>query len=222
MAELRWVLIILGLAIVAAVYVWGRRRAQRSDSERSARVEPQFSDESDWQGPGDSVEELGFDDSGPDEEWEGGKPAGDVTDNPSVILVIHVRAAEGSLFAGASLLDALQAEGLQRAEHGAYEYLSEGGACLFTVANMVEPGTFPEQGAEEFETQGVTSFMVLPGPGNVESLAKMISAARNVARKLDGEVLDETGSTLTNQGATHLREQVIEFQRRSQIGLTDG
>ena len=52
-------------------------------------------------------------------------------------------------------------------------------------------------------------------------LAGMIESARRIARTLGGDVLDETGSTLTNQGATHLREQVIEFQRRSQIGLPD-
>ena len=60
MAELRWVLIILGLAIVAAVYLWGRRRSQSSDADRSARVEPQLSDETDWQPPAESADEPGF------------------------------------------------------------------------------------------------------------------------------------------------------------------
>ena len=86
---------------------------------------------------------------------------------------------------------------------------------------MVEPGIFPIDAGAGFTTEGITAFMILPGPGGVDSLAAMIESARRIARTLGGDVLDETGSTLTNQGATHLREQGIEFQRRSHIGLSN-
>jgi cell division protein ZipA len=222
--ELRWVLVLLGLAVVAGVYLWGRKRSsQPAQQAHSGRVEPKLEEPPAWQGagsddafvlqprsPGDEDPDLG------DIEHQDGN----FETEPSRILLVHVRAAKGSSFQGAELFAALKNEGLRLGDHGAFESLSDTGEPLFTVANMVEPGTFPKEAGDNFATQGITVFMVLPGPGGVESLAAMIASARSIARTLGGDVLDETGSTLTNQGATHLREQAIEFQRMSQIGLS--
>ena len=224
MTELRWVLVLLGLAVVAGVYWWGRKRSSLPGRQvHDGRVEPKLEEPTAWhdadsddafelqpQTPGD------VDPAGTDIEYENSDPLRE----PSRILLVHVRAAEGSSFPGGELLAALKSEGLRLGDHGAFESPSNTGEPLYTVANMVEPGTFPKETGENFTTQGITAFMVLPGPGGVESLAAMIESARRIARTLGGDVLDETGSTLTNQGATHLREQVIEFQRRSQIGLS--
>jgi cell division protein ZipA len=223
--ELRWVLVLLGLGVFAGIYLWGKRKQpQLHHEEDAARVEPSLQDSPDWHETHPDNELTRQDDTTFGEELPIESDADETVEalgEPSRILVVHVRAALDNTLSGASLMAAMQKEGLRRASHGAFELPSESGMPLYTVASMVEPGTFPEDKDEDFATPGITAFMVLPGPGGVEALAGMIESARRIAKDLGGEVLDETGSTLTNQGATHLREQVIEFQRRSQIGLSN-
>jgi cell division protein ZipA len=223
--ELRWILVLLGLAVVAGIYLWGRQRtSQPTRSDNRGRVEPKLEESADWHDTVSDVEfgtqsqrPLGQEPSTQDIEHSDS----DFAREPSRILVIHVRAAKGSSFSGDELLGALKNEGLSLGDKGAFEFPSDSGEPLYTVANMVEPGIFPIDAGAGFTTEGITAFMILPGPGGVDSLAAMIESARRIARTLGGDVLDETGSTLTNQGATHLREQVIEFQRRSHIGLSN-
>ena len=55
--------------------------------------------------------------------------------------------------------------------------------------------------------------MVLPGPvEGVEGFDLMMAAARALAQTLDGELLDESGSTLSIQRERYLREEIIQFQ----------
>jgi FtsZ-interacting cell division protein ZipA len=42
----------------------------------------------------------------------------------------------------------------------------------------------------------------------------MVNAARAVAKRLDGNLVDEHGSTLSVQRERYLREEIIQFQHR--------
>ena len=56
-------------------------------------------------------------------------------------------------------------------------------------------------------------FLVLPGPvDGVEAFDLMVTAAKALAKSLNGELLDETGSTLSIQRERYLREEIIQFQ----------
>jgi len=50
----------------------------------------------------------------------------------------------------------------------------------------------------------------------------MIASARRLAGLLGGEVLDEAGSTLTNQRATHMKEEIVEHLRQSRLSEGSG
>jgi cell division protein ZipA len=241
MAELRWILVGIGLAILAAVYLWSRRRsAHRAENapdgrieprlEHDDRPEPQLGADDDW--PGEplledlEVERVPRGETGllfedlpvPGEEGRGrAAAAGGASGAPERILVVHIHAVKERGFAGPDLVAALETEGLEYEEPGVYVQPSNQGQAHFTIANMFEPGTIPRDAPEDFFTHGITAFMVLPGPGTAETLARMVALSRRLAARLGGEVLDETGSTLTNQRATHMREEVIEFKRRFRI-----
>jgi cell division protein ZipA len=239
MTELRWILVGIGLAVLAGVYLWSRRRASSRDAtEREARVEPRLEQNDEWPGEplledldedfeegfGSKQEPTGetgllFEDLPVPGEDEESRPA--IGAAPQRILVVHVRAIRETGFPGPDLVAALETEGLEYEDPGVYIQQSDQGQTLFTIANMFEPGSIPRDAPEEFSTNGLTAFMVLPGPGNAETLARMVALARRLAARLHGEVLDETGSTLTNQRATHMREEVIEFNRRSRISATE-
>ena len=58
----------------------------------------------------------------------------------------------------------------------------------------------------------------LPGPiDSVEAFDLMMTAARALAQSLDGELLDESGSTLSIQRERYLREEIIEFQHSNLV-----
>jgi cell division protein ZipA len=55
--------------------------------------------------------------------------------------------------------------------------------------------------------------MVLPGPIDAaQAYDLMIAAARALAQSLNAELLDESGSTMSVQRESYLREEIIQFQ----------
>ena len=45
----------------------------------------------------------------------------------------------------------------------------------------------------------------------------MMTAARALSQSLDGELLDESGSTLSIQRERYLREEIIQFQHSNLV-----
>lgn len=233
MSELRWILGLIGIGVVVALYVWGRRRATSQADEDAGRVEPLL----DGTGTPDTTIETPVlrTGAGPSQATqvemsmeaapatstgdEGASPG--QGDDTGKILLLYVRAASGEDFKGPQLLEAFESEGLEFGKLGAFHQQDESGATVFSVANMHEPGSFPLENMDEFETGGIIAFMVLKEDGTADSLSRMIACARRLASILGGEVLDETGSTLTNQLATHMKEEAIEHLRRVRLEAAD-
>lgn len=135
-------------------------------------------------------------------------------DQKEMVIVINVSAKGGKRFGGPEIVDALRAEQLELGELDIFHRRS-GGRSMFSAASMVEPGTFDLSTIDRFSTPGVSLFLVLPGPDSpVAAFTEMLSVARRLATTLGGEVLDESGSTLSRQAASHLREQIINFAHR--------
>lgn len=235
MPELRWILGLIGIGVLIALYVRGRRRAASPEREPDpARVEPSLEGRagllSDQEVPDIRRDSAGWDggaESGIDisssrqmEPDRGSQGDAAENDEQKKILALYVRATRDD-FLGPQLLQAFQGEGLAFGKYGVFHLPADSGEPIFSIANMVEPGSFPEEEMDSFTTGGVTIFMVLPGPAGIDGLARMIACARKLANVLGGEVLDETGSTLTNQRATHMREEAIEFLRRTRIETGD-
>ena len=86
---------------------------------------------------------------------------------------------------------------------------------LFSVASLVEPGSFDLTRLKTERFPGVSLFVALPGAGDgVAAFDDMLSTAHGLAIKLDGELLDEQGSRLSVQRERYLREEVIQFQHK--------
>jgi cell division protein ZipA len=221
MSELRWILGLVGIGVVVALYVWGRRRATSQAGEDAGRVEPLL----DGTGTTDTSIETPL--LRTSMEAEPAASAAEESASPGQgndtgkILLLYVRAASGEDFKGPQLLTAFESEGLEFGKLGAFHQLDESGGTVFSVANMHEPGSFPLEDMDEFETGGIIAFMVLKKDGTADSLSRMIACARRLASILGGEVLDETGSTLTNQLATHMKEQAIEYLRKVRLEAAD-
>lgn len=136
---------------------------------------------------------------------------------PEEVIIVNIMAKSGELFSGDELLHALIENHFKFGDmdifHRHVDRNGEGGT-LFSIANMVVPGTFNLAEMSEFQSPGVSMFMTLPV--EEESLIAfdlMIKAARSISRILGGELKDENRSVMTNQTIEHARQKVIEYER---------
>jgi len=131
-------------------------------------------------------------------------------------LALFVMSHNNQLFSGSDLLSAMTDAGLRYGDMDIFHMHQQpdgSGPVLFSVANMMEPGTFDMQKMGDFHSPGVAMFMRLPGPVDGErAFDKMLATGRLMAQQLDGELKDETRSTLTQQTIGHLRERITAFQ----------
>jgi cell division protein ZipA len=204
--ELRLILILIGAVIIAAIWLFSQQRRPKSEGQ-TLRAPPTLDSE--------SLPEDDF----PSETIPGSsaKSAPVREQGEQLILALHVMPRLAPAFAGAAVRKAVEACGLK---HGRYQvfHRMEGSQSVFSVANMVEPGSIDLATLDQMELLGLTLFMVLPGPrGGVASYADMLATSRQLAQALDGEVLDQERSTLTRQTARHIRERIITFETQLKL-----
>ena len=240
MPELRLILLVAGLAVIAGVFFWSRRTESKNLQDKAApkvrqeprlsktppslggalavdgvRMEPRFDagfwQQTAWHAP---VEADAFAD--------GNKPADDEETVVSVpprgerkIVALRVVAKLAEGFDGPALGKLLHDEDLRYGKFDIYHrpFKNDANEPVFSVANLQEPGTFCPETLPEQTIRGVSLFMVLPGrQDGVSALADMLATARRIAQQLNGEVQDESGSTLSVQHAAYIRDEIVRFQ----------
>jgi cell division protein ZipA len=120
---------------------------------------------------------------------------------------------KGDRWPGRALVDALEAEGLVYGKYSIYHRQRSDGKTIFFAASLVEPGSFDLEKLDELTFPGVSLFAVLPGPMDAPStFDQMLASARRLAEKLDAQLQDEQGSTLTAQRILNVREELVHFE----------
>jgi cell division protein ZipA len=227
--ELRWILTAIGIALIVGVYLWSRRDREEVDDD-ALRREPGLQESSAaWGEP--SVDDHAL----PALEPEASVPGEQASDTAQVeapqlppegeqlIVALRLRARQPAGFDGSELIKAFSAEGLEFGRFGAFHSLDERRRSRFLVASLVEPGSFEIEKMHELRCPGVSMFMVLPGPREpLNALEDMFVCARRLAERLDADILDDKGNALTMQQAGWIREQVVEYHRRSKLGAGGG
>ncbi|MCE2573705.1 cell division protein ZipA [Motilimonas eburnea] len=141
--------------------------------------------------------------------------------DPQEVFVLNVMSSEGQLFAGAELLPTLLNLGFKFGEMDIFHrHLSPtgNGPVLFSMANMVKPGTFDVDHMEQFETHGVSLFMALPCAGDPSNnFALMLHAAEMLASELNGAVFDATRQPLTRQKVNEYKQRINDFERKNAL-----
>jgi cell division protein ZipA len=152
-----------------------------------------------------------------EQEQKAAEPSGPSgPSGPQEVIIINVMARHGSMFSGADLLPILRKQGLHLGEMSIFHRHAEmdgSGQVMFSMANMVKPGTFNLATMENFSTPGVSFFLQLPNKlGNLPSFEKMLAAASAVKVGLDGEFKDENRSVFTRQTVEHCRQRIQDFE----------
>ena len=141
------------------------------------------------------------------------------------IVTLFVVAREGALFNGADLVVAADKAGLEYGDMGIYHRLVDGKRELgpiFSVANMLKPGSFNLGNLDLMHTPGVSFFMTLPGPlSALDAWDAMLPTAQRMAELLDGLVLDEERNALGRQCVAHIRDQLRNWDRDHEGGEID-
>jgi cell division protein ZipA len=232
--ELRWILTAIGVALIIGVYLWSRRERSvdsgaeaRREPGMVRRVDPWAARETDRRPP-----DLEFDAGPPAPEHGVDRPLDDPLDiaapelppeGDQLIVALRLRSRSPDGFDGSDLVKAFSAESLEYGKFGAFHSLDERRRSRFLVASLVEPGSFEIEKMHELRCPGVSMFMVLPGPREpLVALDAMFVCARRLSERLDADVLDDKGNALTMQQASWLREQVVEFHRRSKLSAGVG
>ena len=244
MDELRWSLLIIGLIVLIAIYLAGQRRRARSRHDlldEARRLDEQLevtfnarqlkneltSEEISEQLDGldallkqqaverGSVMQTNMDEAG---EYQATQVNQTQENEDERLLILHIAAKRPAAFSGDALLNLFDELRLEYGEMEIFHRFIDEDVerrIVFSVANMVNPGTFDLQHLHDFICPGLSLFARLPGPMNsVATLDEMLLCATELATRLDGEILDNSRSKISKQTIEHMREEIRDFALR--------
>ncbi|HHJ12239.1 MAG TPA: hypothetical protein ENK00_03575 [Chromatiales bacterium] len=237
--ELRWILLLIGLVVLVAVYFHStanRRTRGLLDREDDPdplpksldlRADEQEVSVSELQDELINLDALLREEAA--EQSGDGEGVAKVADTSAQVVppqageeemfvVLHVAApSRDARLSGPEVLAALEACGLEHGALGIFHRRQEIGGSpriLFSVANMVKPGTLdPESLAAGEEIPGLSLFMRLPAfvPGE-ELYRSLLACTHELAQRLGGRILDEYRSALTQSAMEKMLEDIRLFE----------
>ncbi|MDK9740056.1 cell division protein ZipA [Vibrio sp. D404a] len=131
------------------------------------------------------------------------------------VIVLNVHCAGETPFVGTELFRSMENNGLTYGEMSIYHCFAEAAdtpKVIFSVANMMQPGTLEHDNPADFTTKGISFFMTLPCYGQADqNFNVMLSAAQQIADDLGGNVLDESRNLMTPNRLSEYRKQIRDF-----------
>lgn len=206
----------------------GSSREPQARDVRRGRVEPTFSDDGFREAAGATDDADFADDANLTEELPVREPSAVAPDAPTLAMsstpqpkrierrkIIALRlAAPAARYPGQQLREVLEAESLQYGKYDVFHCMHEDGISIFSVASMVEPGTFDLERMPGISYPGVTLFAQLPGPvAGVQALHDLVACGKRLQESLGGTLQDERGVPLTVHRVERLRQEIVDFER---------
>jgi len=134
-----------------------------------------------------------------------------------LIIGMSVKVHPDHLLSGADVLSALEHIGLIYGDMKIYHNYgvekNPTSVPVFSVANLVEPGTLNPHEFSETETSGVMLFMQLPGPiGGRVAFELMLHHAQRLAELLSAQIFDERHQLVSTENMDVLRQRIAQFE----------
>jgi len=224
---LRTGILIAGVLLIAAIYFFGRPRkpgqGRRLDGRREGRTEPTLGEQVEAElaanrgfaddGAVQSEMELDADAAGPGSEL-GRRTSEDF----EKIVTLYIAARAGEKLRGPDIVVAAEKAGLVYGHMNVFHRLVEGHperGPIFSVANIMKPGSFDMASIQALETPAIAFFLTLPAPiPALDAWEAMLPTAERMADLLGGVLLDESRNALGRQRVQHLRDELRAYDRQ--------
>ncbi|NOQ88305.1 MAG: hypothetical protein GQ550_05215 [Gammaproteobacteria bacterium] len=128
----------------------------------------------------------------------------------SDIIVLYILPKPDQSLAGSQINSSAQAMGLSFGEMNIFHYM-DNNRSVFSLANMLEPGSFDASTIHDIKTTGLTVFMRIQGDDPLDDLTEMLQRSYQMAGLLDARLCNHKREPLTEQDAENYRTQVSEF-----------
>jgi cell division protein ZipA len=227
---LRTGILIAGVLLIIAIYIFGRPRkpgqGRRLDGRREGRVEPRLDGSDAGAMPGFADGGGHGDDDvvvqGEIELEDAGAPGSELgrraSEDFEKIVTLYIAARAGAKLKGPDIVVAAEKAGLVYGHMNVFHRLVEGHperGPVFSVANIMKPGSFDMASIQSLETPAIAFFLTLPAPAPaLDAWEMMLPTAERMAELLDGVLLDESRNALGRQRVQHLRDELRAYDRQ--------
>nr|WP_189452941.1 cell division protein ZipA [Lysobacter bugurensis] len=134
------------------------------------------------------------------------------------IVTLYLAARAGQKLHGPDIVVAAEKAGLVFGHMGVFHRLVENRperGPVFSVANIMKPGSFDVAQIHTVETPAIAFFLTLPAPvPALEAWDTMLPTATRMAELLDAVVLDEQRNALGRQRISHIRDELRAYDRQ--------
>lgn len=231
MEYLRWILLLAGILFIAVVYFLGRQRRRNdiySDGTEFDDDLPEISardlDDLD-EGVGNVRVVTRFDDdeiaitenvSATESAQDSGEPDTKKTSGGPDDLVTLYLMAKDELLSGDIINSAAYANGLTFGKMKIYHRLDDKNVPIYSMANMMEPGSFDPDHIHKLKTRGLVLFIQLAGLKNpVDAVHDMLRCAYRMADMIGARLCNHKREPLTETDANAYRALAAQFDGQS-------
>jgi cell division protein ZipA len=128
--------------------------------------------------------------------------------------VVALRVASERPMPGERLAEWFAAQNLRHGKYDIFHRYDEHGDLQFSVASMVEPGSFDLQTLTTTLYPGVSLFLQLPSAADgVAAFDEMLACAFALQKEFGGDIFGERNAPLTGDLAEHMRKSIANFQQ---------
>jgi cell division protein ZipA len=223
---LRTGILIAGVLLIAAIYFFGRPRrpgqGRRVDGRKEGRLEPTLGAQLEAELAGDRGLDDGVVQSEMALDTEPGSQGGELgrrtSEDFEKIVTLYIAARAGEKLKGPDIVVAAEKAGLVYGHMNVFHRLVEGHperGPIFSVANIMKPGSFDMASIQALETPAIAFFLTLPAPiPALDAWEAMMPTAERMAGLLNGVLLDESRNALGRQRVQHLRDELRAYDRQ--------
>ena len=134
------------------------------------------------------------------------------------IIYLNLKSRDGEI-EGADLIRAMQKYNMTHGDMNIFHRLTEGSKQpLFSVANMIEPGSFDLDTLATMKTPGITLFLQLPTAiDGLQAFDDFVHTAERLAVELGGQLQDQKHCVITHQALMQIRENIASSRLHTQV-----